>query len=644
MKRKNFLFVLFLTVLVSLFGCKKEEQNTGVIDVQFSVPKNVTIKAGTESMSFRVMFGKAPLKSDKVILGEPSGALNTCEIVSVSKKKFSINLYKGLASGIYNVYILRGSHKKLMGSMAVTIDTSADTSDIKVEPEPGNNVYGVVVCGKKRLKDVVVSDGVEVVRTDENGIYQMKSSKKHKYVFISIPSGYEVQSDGIMPRVHCQLHKNPSVPERVDFSLVDVGDQSNYTMLVFGDIQIARRNDDRKQFSIFTDDVNDYISTHKDKKIYGITLGDMTWDVYWYQNSYALDEYVADMNAVKGLQIFHTIGNHDHDMKYAGDFDTVTKYKKKIAPTYFSFNIGKVHYVILDDIECTNTGAGTSDSRDYNENLVSEQFKWLEKDLSYVPTSVPLFVTMHAPLFKDDSRDNMGGAERLIKMLRKYDQVQLFTGHTHKMYNVDKMETRHIFEHNAGAVCATWWWSSYLTPGIHIGQDGTPGGYEIVDIAGDKFTWQFKPSGKPLDMQFRTYDRNTMDISVPNYTPNAKGKYRDDFKSLSKDFSGEKSDNEVYINIWNYDPEWKIEVMEEGKLLSVKKEFTRDPLHLVSYTAKRLNTNNSATFKTSVNRHTFVVKASKPNSTLNIKVTDRFGNVYREDMKRPKSFSTEMYK
>jgi hypothetical protein len=38
------------------------------------------------------------------------------------------------------------------------------------------------------------------------------------------------------------------------------------------------------------------------------------------------------------------------------------------------------------------------------------------------------------------------------------------------------------------------------------------------------------------------------------------------------------------------------------------------------------------------------VKASSPTSTLEIKVTDRFGNVYTESMKRPKAFSTDNYK
>ena len=75
-----------------------------------------------------------------------------------------------------------------------------------------------------------------------------------------------------------------------------------------------------------------------------------------------------------------------------------------------------------------------------------------------------------------------------------------------------------------------------------------------------------------------------------------------------------------------------------------------DPLHIIAYTAKRLDgnvtisQNGSINFETGANRHMFRVKANSPTSTLEIKVTDRFGNEYTESMKRPKTFSTDTYK
>lgn len=116
------------------------------------------------------------------------------------------------------------------------------------------------------------------------------------------------------------------------------------------------------------------------------------------------------------------------------------------------------------------------------------------------------------------------------------------------------------------------------------------------------------------------------------------------FEELAREYVASSYENLVYMNIWNYDSSWKLEVKEGENLLEAKRVRARDSLHLVSYTAKRLNANGSLSFKTSETPNMFKVKASSPSSTLSISLTDRFGNVYKEDMKRPKEFSTEIYK
>ena len=638
---KNFrTIILLIAALLGTASACDQKETTETFDVQFEVPENVSVAEDATEMSFRVMFGKAPKKTDVLVLGDPNGTLHDCAITSVSNTSFTIALYDDMASGTYNVYIQRGSEKKKMGLMTVKIVYNSEVEG-EIQVKPGNNVYGVVSCGKTGIKDVVVSDGYEVVRTDENGVYQFKSAKAHKYVFISIPSGYQAKSEGVLPRFHQQLTGKANEVERVDFPLEEVGDQTNHTMLFFGDIHLANRTKDRAQFSEFTSDVNKYVAANPGDKIYALTLGDMTWELYWYSNKYAFEEYIADANVMKGIQVFHTIGNHDHDMAYAGDFETVVKYKKFLAPTYYSFNIGKVHYVVLDDIECTNTGAGDGASRSYVDNIVNEQLEWLKKDLSYVPTSTPLVVTSHAPFYNDSGNGSLNNISALEGILSKYDDVHIFTGHTHKMYNVDKLSSKNIFEHNAGAVCATWWWTGNFTSGIHVAQDGAPGGYSIVDIAGEEFKWQFKGTGKDINHQFRTYDRNQIALTADKFVPSGKSDAdKKKFEDAAGDWVKTNNENYVYINVWNYDPQWKVEVTEDGKALSVEKVTAKDPLHLIAYNGQT----PGGGFGTSNTKHMFMVKASSPTSTLEVKVTDRFGNVYTESMARPKAFSLAAYK
>ena len=95
--------------------------------------------------------------------------------------------------------------------------------------------------------------------------------------------------------------------------------------------------------------------------------------------------------------------------------------------------------------------------------------------------------------------------------------------------------------------------------------------------------------------------------------------------------------------MWNYDKDWTISVTENGTELKVTKVSCCDPLHLLTYSAKAMRNNVKPTFMTNSCNHMWKVQATGATSTLEIKVTDSFGNVYTETMKRPKDFSIEQY-
>ena len=106
-------------------------------------------------------------------------------------------------------------------------------------------------------------------------------------------------------------------------------------------------------------------------------------------------------------------------------------------------------------------------------------------------------------------------------------------------------------------------------------------------------------------------------------------------------YASPNSSNEVLINVWGYDEKWEIEVKEDGRSLDVQRVIMKDPLHIISYEAQRLNAGATPTsaFVTNTTAHLFKVKASSPTSTLYINVIDRYGNLYSEVMERPKEFS-----
>jgi len=630
-------------VAVLAFGvsCSKEEEDgseefnvSGII-----LPETIDCESGG-TIELQVVGGHGPAKTDIVQLaGDQTFKL---DITSVASSSFSFKLSNDVFSGDYVLSIVRGSQTKRVGKTKLSV-----TSGGTIDPD-GATVYGMIAAKGTGVEGVVVSDGIEVTTTDANGIYRLNSKKKHGYVFMSIPSGYEALSNGILPVFHKTLSADASTAERVDFTLVPVSGQENATLLMLGDIHLARRTGDRDQFAEFVSDVNSYVSSSTGK-IYGITLGDMTWDYYWKVNNYGYSDYIKDANTIKNLSIFHTIGNHDHSMYYTGDFDTVAEYKQLIAPTYYSFNIGKVHCVVLDNIQCTNSTATTDSNgnpcyvREYYGNIVNEQFNWLNKDLSYVSTDTPLMVMMHIPLCNEDGtyRLSASNASKLEAIFAKYPETHVFTGHTHHVYNIDRTSTDKYYEHNAGAVCGTWWWSAYETPGVHIGQDGSPGGYMILNLKGDDFSWQFKATGSETSYQFRSYDRNNIQITADKYIPAGGASYKAALEAGRWETAS--SANEVYVNVWNYDPSWKVEIFEGTKSLTVNQVSDYDPLHLIAYTCKRLNKSADASFATVKTTHLFYATAASANTTVTVRVTDQFGNVYKETMERPKTFDIATY-
>lgn len=644
--------LLVITVVSLSIACSSTSKETEeVFDVQFELPALVDVSKGGEC-TFTVKDGKQPQTTDSFILESDAGVSFVCSIVKASSGSFTIRLANECGSGYYNVFIKRDARKKLFGKIYINI-----VEDIGFVPDEGTTVYGIVSAGEGGIENVVVSDGEEVTTTNKDGIYQLKSAKKWGYVFISVPGGYEVSSNGVLPQFHYALKGASGVVERVDFALKKVNNQNSYKVFMLGDMHLANRTNDSQQFIEFTSDLNSYMSSHRGEKMYAIALGDMTWDLYWYSNNYYFPQYLNAINTqVKDLQIFHVMGNHDNDFKATSDREAATKYMNYIAPTYYSFNIGKVHYVVLDDIDCSNYDG--TDSRNYTKKLSDEQLNWLAKDLSYVGKTTPLVVAMHAQVFYPTTSDfkidhDEANTGRLFDILKGY-KVHFVTGHTHMIFNVTPESSivsgKDFYEHNSGSICASWWWSGNLTPGIHVSLDGAPGGYGIWDVSDTNFKWIYKATGRTEDYQFRSYDLNNvhfsmddvplMPASVPAAVKKVYQQYVDAYPA--------NNNNEVLINIWNWNSKWTLSVVDENNNnLIPTPVWAYDPLHIAALSVKRFNQANlssTPSFVTEKFTHFFKVKASNADVDLKITVKDEFGNTWTENMQRPKAFSTDEYK
>lgn len=654
---KNVLKYLLLALIAvsQLFACggsDDEKTPADNFDVQFTVPGSVDVTEGGECTFAVSGGGKSPLTTDTFILESDAGISYVCPIVNTSSDSFTVRLADGCETGYYKVFVKRDARKKSFGRIYINI-----VEDIDFKPDAGTTVYGIVSSAGVGVENVVVSDGAEVTVTNEKGIYQLKSAKKWGYVFISVPSGYEVPSVGVLPQFHRALKNSADVVERADFKLEKVDGQDSYKIFMLGDMHLANRTGDLGQFAQFTSDLTDYMTRHKGEKMYALTLGDMTWDLYWYSNSYYFPQYLNTVNSqIKNLQIFHTMGNHDNDFQTRSDYDAAVKYVDQICPTYYSFNIGKVHYVVMDDIDCSSYDGSTSCN--YVKSLSAEQLDWLAKDLSHVAKTTPVVVAMHAQVFYPTTSGfkidhDQVNTLRLFDILDGYT-VRFVTGHTHKLFNVTPdapiVDGHNFREYNSGSVCASWWWSGNLTPGIHIGIDGTPGGYGIWDVTGTDFQCLYKSTGWPEEYQFRSYDLNNVHFSmadVPLMPSDISASVKNAYMQYVNAYP-QNNDNEVLINIWNWNSDWTLSVVDENrKTLPYTEVWAYDPLHIAALSVKRFNNaglKSPPSFITYKFTHFFKVKADDADTDLVITVKDEFGNEWTENMQRPKAFSTDAYR
>ena len=536
-------------------------------------------------------------------------------------------------------------------SLALMLGTMALATDAQT-------VKGHIYCNGVGVEGVIVSDGYVVTKTNSFGAYSFTSEKKNGYVFYTLPSGYEPEvKDGYDPVFWAALDASKTDAETHDFTLTKK-DNDKFTLVVSTDYHLANRNSDLSQFK------NRFVARMKELKktattpVYSTILGDLTWDLYWTQKNYNLSNYKATMKSdAFPFMSFPVIGNHDNDPSVAfsttTDFDSAEPWRNTIGPTYYSYNLGKLHFIVLDDVYYVNTktaGASYPDGvvgdRNYLSYITTEQWNWLEKDLAEVDKNTPVIVELHVPTwtlkentFVPTQNLNSSHTKKLCDMLADYKNVHILSGHTHVNEVSRPTAYPNIIEHNIGAVCASWWWTYKLTS-RDVCTDGSPGGYSLWEVDGTDIKWKYCSSSDNNATQMRLFDMNT----VRDFY-----KSDDDLKKMLAAYTSRAdfstiADNVVMANVFAYDTDWKIEFIEDGQTLSYKRVTSEDPYHTLCYDLPRYKANGSytETFATTRNSHFFQATCKTADSPVTVKVTDSFGQEYIKTLNRPAEFNLNM--
>lgn len=650
----NLLFsaIIFCSFLSCGDNSEKEEEgntekgSTSNLVINVQIPDELAIYEG-QSVTIG---GKSFLESDKLEFKSASYQFDVT-LMNVTKYEATFVVPQQIKDGEYTITLSRGNEKQELGKTVIIL-----TFDTSVPDKDGATIKGVVHCEGEAVKGVRVSDGIITTTTDNEGRYWLPSEKYHGYVFVVTPSGYEpMYPNKATPGFWATLTFPNTICEQHNFELQKR--QNNKHIIIAGTgIHMAKTkmNDEQNKFrNGFLVDAPALIQNYGTTPSYALILGDMSFDLYWYAHDFNILDY-KNMVTSFPVPMFHVMGNHDNDPYISNDFGAEAMYKKVFGPTYYSINLGKVHYIVLDNNVYINNGAsqGTIGDRSIQKYVEEKQLNWLKEDLaSITDKSAPIIVALHcythvnnvAGFGNVSSFSPTSKRDEFMACFDGFSDVHFLTGHGH--FNANLILSPSIIEHTTAAICETWWWASRLS-GVPICKDGSPAGYGVYEIDGTDIEWYYKGIAKDKSYQFRTYDMNTVK-PVFEETEN---------KEILAKFSGRGNGNDyesignnvVLLNIWNYDPLWKISVKEEGISgeLSCTRTLLRDPLHTICYELPRWKTVDqtiSNDFASNLSAHMFVIQTNSATSTIYIEVTDRFGNIYKETMTRPKEFSTSIF-
>ena len=325
----------------------------------------------------------------------------------------------------------------------------------------------------------------------------------------------------------------------------------------------------------------------------GISLGDLVWDNMPFHSVYK--EQIRKI----GVPVFQVIGNHDHDKAIGMDTEADHSFRAAFGPTYYSYNIGDCHFVVLDDVLYTG-------SSNYTAEITEAQMAWLEQDLKHVPKDKLIIIGVHiATSRRNRPTSHIANYRELYALLDGYN-VRILSGHSHNNYTTTISET--IEENTLGAVMGAYW------NGEELCNDGSPRGYAVYEIEGNRIAnWYYKGTAYPKEYQMYLYGPGQA----------VSEQYRDG----------------LIFNIFNWHSTWTVEVREDDAAWTtlpsgsnLKYEMDRRAYDFM-YGDTKPEHRPTAEPETN-NDHMFYYEPSSATwSEVTVKASDPYGNVYTESIR-----------
>lgn len=426
------------------------------------------------------------------------------------------------------------------------------------------NANGKKDKNEKPLAQVAVSNGVEVVLTDNQGKYELPLSDDTP-IFVIKPSGYGFLLDEYNLPQYYRMHKpkgapkhfkykgmepTGKLPKEVNFGLIPQEESNEFKAFVFGDPQPYTMD----EMEYYKKAIVEEAKQRTQGISFGISLGDIVGD--------DLSLHVPYKKVMKeiGLPWYNVLGNHDMNYDAEEDMYSDETFELNFGPANYAFNYGKAHFIVLDDVLYPHPLT----KKGYWGGFRKDQLDFVRNNLKLVDKDKLIVVSFHIPLYVGNEKHfDAKARQELLDALADFDNVLVLSAHmhtqTHQFYgkeqgwNKDKL----LHEYNVGTTSGDWYSGEYNEQNLPVStmRDGTPKGYAILSVKDNTYALDYKVAGKPDDYR--------MEVFLPQVVADKKG-----------------GSSYVYANIFmgtQFDEvDYRIDQQEWKKM---NKEETFDPAH-----------------------------------------------------------------
>ncbi|MBF1061348.1 MAG: calcineurin-like phosphoesterase C-terminal domain-containing protein [Prevotellaceae bacterium] len=484
---------------------------------------------------------------------------------------------------------------------------STDNDELTIQHNTGMNVVGRVTVDGVPRQGVVVSDGVNVITTDEKGEYQMRS-KNRDYVFISVPADCELPTEQGLPKFFKKLNFTNSHVLQRNFELKSKPIDSKFTIVALADVQVG----DNVDLSML-DTIMPKIKAQTDSiqgTVIGMSMGDISWN-----NTGIYGQYKAQVSRLS-FPTLNIIGNHDHNEKTHDDINSDKEYRDALGPTYYSYNIGQWHIIAIDDV----LYSGVRGRNDYEGEITRAQLAWLKKDLEYVSKDKSIIIGLHIPTSRRNNPNNhITNRQDLYNLIKDYHRVIILSGHTHNNFTTDIAPN--MREYTLGAVMGAYW-NTY--GGLGICNDGSPRGYGVFSFDGNELSDSYyRGEETPRDYQVKAYAPKEASMRYGRI----EGILQTPYLAIPTHFDN----SSVLINVFNWHTDWTVQVQEDNGQwqLLTNSSVARDPLAVRFLQYRNGWEKRPSADPEDRNDHMFFYNPTSSNwQTINVKATDPWGRIY----------------